>query len=74
MNQTTDPITIKIDGEALRIQVEGAIAKAMEEAAWQLRNAADILDRGKWIEDHARWTKEDVERRVAERLKEADNG
>lgn len=74
MNQTTDPITIKIDGEALRIQVEGAIAKAMEGAAWQLRDAADILDRGKWIDEHSQWTKEEVERRVAARLKEADNG
>lgn len=74
MDEQNDPINIVIDGEALRKQVETAINRAMNEAADQLRYAANILDRGAWMEENRRYIENEIQDRIAEALKKADNG
>lgn len=41
---TPEPISIQIDPEALRKQVQGVIGQELREASMHLRRAADALD------------------------------
>ena len=67
MVATSDHITIKVDEEALKAQIDAVIAEALKEASLKLRWAADVLDpefldiQNKMRDE---WIKSEVERRL----------
>lgn len=65
------PITIRLDEQELKEQVTGAVAKALEEVSWKFRAAADALN-PTFQADERRWLEEEIDRRVEQRLKEAE--
>lgn len=64
------PINIQIDPEALKAQIEEAVATEFNEFAMRLRTAADVLDRGKFWEwrdeEDAKELKREYERGFAD--------
>lgn len=51
MAATPNHITIQVDEEALREQLETIIQKALEEMSMRMRFAADALDKSKWLDE-----------------------
>lgn len=68
MATTPNHITIQVDEDALRKQVEEAIEKVLQEMSMRLRFAADHLDKSEWIngfnEIHQQELKRSYERGV----------
>jgi hypothetical protein len=63
-------ITIKVDEEALKAQIDAVIEEALKEASLKLRWAADALDTkfyDEQVKAHDEWIKSEVERRLKER-------
>lgn len=66
------PIDIRIDEEAIKKQVETAVTEALVAASMKLRLAADDLD-PKFLEVWDQMREQEIERRVALKLKEASD-
>lgn len=65
------PITIRLDEQELKEQVTTAVAKALEEVSWKFRAAADALNPA-FMDEEQKWIESEIERRVAAKLKEAE--
>lgn len=70
MPETPNHITIQVDQDALRKQVEDTLTKVFQEMSMRLRFAADELDKSDWIngfnEIHQQELKKAHERGIAE--------
>ncbi len=69
------PLEIKIDEDAIREQVREGISRALEEASFKLRAAADALD-PKCLDYQEKWIEDQINSKVEARLrvKEAQDG
>ncbi len=69
------PLEIKIDEDAIREQVREGISRALEEASFKLRAAADALD-PKFLDYQEKWIEDQINSKVEARLrvKEAQDG
>ncbi|UOE45924.1 hypothetical protein [Agromyces larvae] len=73
MAETPNHITITVDEDALRAQVQRVIGEELREAAFALRRAADALD-PEWIAEHNAWVEADALKRWEAEREEADRG
>lgn len=58
-----DHITITVDENALRAQVQKVVEEELVAASWALRRAADQLDPA-FLENHRKWQEEETTRRA----------
>lgn len=68
-----EPINIQIDPVHLRTQIKTIIDDELAVFAGKLRGAADSLD-PKFLKWQDQWIEDQVEKRIATRLKEERNG
>lgn len=62
MASNSNNITIQIDEQALRDQIDQAISEAFLNAAGNLRHAADILDGGKFWDVQSEYHRDEYQR------------
>lgn len=62
MADTPDHITITVDEDALRKQIQGIIGEELRAASFGLRRAADTLDPN-WMVEHSDWLEAELRKK-----------